>query len=171
MNPQAARRTRLLSISLLIALALAPLRANENQLPAEPTDPVDTVLHPSALVRLIDEIGGRRVKVVKAKVIAVLNPRAILIQSAAALEALPGNYDRVLVLIDEGALRVQSDDIVDTNVRVNGIARTLLGLQTTKEVPWPPELTKDVLKRYEIRAAVLARSVQTADGVELTDRR
>jgi hypothetical protein len=111
------------------------------------------------------------VKVVKAKVITVLNPRAFLVQTEALLDALPGSYDRVLVLIDDGALRIDANTIVDTNVRVNGIARTLVGLQTSKEVPWPPELTKDVLKRYEIRAAVLARSVQTADGVELTDRR
>jgi hypothetical protein len=164
------RSHRLLSILLLIIFALAPARADDGQRPAEPTDPTDTVLHPSALVRLIDEIGGRRVKVVKAKVIAVLNPRAFLVQTEMLLDPLPGNYDRVLVLIDEGALRIEANEILDANVRINGIARTLLGLQTSREVPWPHELTKDVLKRYEIRAAVLARSVQTTDGVELTYR-
>lgn len=164
------RRHRLLSILLLIVVALAPALADDAQWPAEPTDPADTVLHPSALARLIDEIGGRRVRVVKAKVVAVLNPRAFLVQTEMLLEPLPGRYDRVLVLIDDGALRIDANEIVDAGVRINGIARTLLGLQTTREVPWPPELTKDALKRYEIRAAVLARSVQTADGVELTDR-
>lgn len=163
---------RIVPVLLLLAVfARAPLGAEDAQRPPEPTDPADTILHPSALARLIDDIGGRRVKVVKARVITVLNPRAFLVQTEALLDALPGGYDRVLVLIDDGALRVDANTIVDTNVRVNGIARTLVGLQTSKEVPWPPELTKDVLKRYEIRAAVLARSVQTADGVELTDRR
>jgi hypothetical protein len=165
------RRIHLSSIVLFLVVAVAAPRASHAQRPKEPTDPADTVLHPSALVRLIDEIGGRRVMVVKSKVIAVLNPRAFLIESAALLTALEGSYDRVLVLIDDGALRVETNAIVDTNVRVQGIARTLLGVQTTAEVPWPPELTRDALKRYEIRAAVLARSVQTADGVELTDRR
>jgi hypothetical protein len=159
------------SLLVLMLLAVTAARAAEEQRPKEPTDPADTVVHPSALVRLIDDIGGRRVMVVKAKVSTVLNERAFLIESSMALSPLPGHYDRVLVLIDAGALRVETEKIVDTNVRVHGIARTLLGLQTTGEVPWPPELTRDALKRYEIRAAVLARSVQTADGVELTDRR
>jgi hypothetical protein len=162
------RRHHLLSILLLIVFALAPARADDGQRPAEPVDPVDTVVHPSALARLIDEIGGRRVRVVKAKVVAVLNPRAFLVQTDMQLDPLPGYYDRVLVVVDDGALRVHANEILDASVRVNGIARTLLGLQTSREVPWPHQLTKEVLKRYEIRAAVLARSVQTADGVELT---
>jgi hypothetical protein len=162
---------RALFLLLLTTVALTPLRADDGQRLAEPTDPSDTMVHPSALARLIDEIGGRRVKVVKARVVTVLNPRAFLVQSDAFLEPLSGGYDRVLVMIDDGSLRVDPNDLVDTSVRVNGIARTLLGLQTSKEVPWPKELTKEALKRYEIRAAVLARSVQTADGVELTDRR
>jgi hypothetical protein len=53
---------------------------------------------------------------------------------------------------------------------VTGVARTLLGVQVTAEVPWPPELTPEVVKRLEIRAAILATSVQTAEGIELTDR-
>ena len=156
---------------LIILFALMPMRAGGEQRPAEPVDPVDTVVHPAALVHMIDEIGGRRVRVVTAKVITVLNPRAFLIETGDLLEPLPGGYDRVLVLIDDGALRVDANAIVDQKVRINGIARTLLGMQTSKEVPWPPELTRDALKRYEIRAGVLARSVQTSDGVELTDRR
>lgn len=168
------RKLLLPFVTLLLLLGVfapAPLGAGDGQRLAEPKDPADTLVHPSALARLIDELGGRRVNMVKAKVVAVLNPRAFLVQSAATLEPLQGSYDRVLVVIDDGALRVDTNDILDTTVRVTGIARTALGLQTTKEVPWPPELTKDALKRYEIRAAVLARSVQTSDGVELTDRR
>jgi hypothetical protein len=162
---------RVWPIALVMVVAAAAPHARERQRVGDERDPMDTVLHPSALVRLIDEIGGRRVVVPKARVVAVINPRAFLIESAAALPALTGHIDRVLVLVDAGALRVDADALVDENVRVLGIARTLLGVQTTAEVPWPRELTRDVLKRYEIRAAVLARSVHTADGVELTDRR
>ncbi len=75
------------------------------------------------------------------------------------------------MLVDEGALRVDAAAIVGSDVTVLGTARTLLGMQVTGEVPWPPILTRDVTERYEIRAAVLATSVQTADGVELTNRR
>lgn len=135
------------------------------------TDPMDTVLHPGALAQLIDEVGGRQVRLPKARVAAVLNPRAFLIESAAILPPLRGRLDRVLVLIESGALRVDASAVTNSNVRVLGVARTLLGMQTTAEVPWPPELTRDVLERYEIRAVVLATSVQTADGVELTEPR
>ena len=153
---------------LLFVIAMVTVDARGLQRPAEPPDPMNTVIHPAALAKMIDEIGGRRVLVTKAKVIAILNPRAFLIESAAALAPFAGNLDRVLVLIDDGMLRVDAADLIDSNVRVFGVARTLLGLQTTAEVPWPHELTREALKRYEIRAAVLARSVQTSDGVELT---
>lgn len=75
------------------------------------------------------------------------------------------------MLIDAGALRVDHRALVGANVRVRGVARSLLGIQMTAEVPWPPELAPEVVKRLEIRAAVLATSVQTPDGIELTDRR
>jgi hypothetical protein len=50
------------------------------------------------------------------------------------------------------------------------VARTLLGLQVTREVSWPEGLTPEAVQRLEVRAAVLATSVQTAEGIELTDR-
>jgi hypothetical protein len=53
---------------------------------------------------------------------------------------------------------------------VEGIARTLLGMQVTGEVPWPARLDRETVERLEIRAAILATSVHTADGIELTDR-
>jgi hypothetical protein len=40
-------------------------------------------------------------------------------------------------------------------------------MQVSREVAWPPELTTDVIRRYEIRAALLAATVQTADGVSI----
>jgi hypothetical protein len=128
-------------------------------------------LHPASLAELIDSVGGRDVMLPGARVLAVINPRAFLIESASSLSARSGNLDRVLVLINAGALRVDGRSLVGSNVRVRGVARSLLGIQVTAEVPWPPELAPEVVKRLEIRAAVLATSVQTPDGVELTDLR
>ncbi len=152
----------------VVALAMlsAALSAQEQR---KPRHPRGTVLHPSALATLIDEVGGQLVTLPKARVAAVVNSRVLLVESASLLRPVI-DYSRVVVMIDRAELRVRAEEIVDTNVKVLGVARTLVGMQQTREVPWPPELTRDVLKRYEIRAAVLASSVQTADGVELTAR-
>jgi hypothetical protein len=40
----------------------------------------------------------------------------------------------------------------------------------SREVPWPPELSPELVKRLEIRAVVLAESVETPDGVNLIQR-
>jgi hypothetical protein len=158
-------------LATLVILVLAANQVSTQQASAESKgDARDHVLHPWALAELIDEIGGRRITLPKARVIAVLNPRVFLIESASLLAPLPRHFDRVVVLVEGGALRIEPGLLVESNVKILGVARTLVGMQMTREVPWPPELTRDVLKRYEIRAAVLASSVQTADGVELTDR-
>ena len=135
--------------------------------------PMETRLHPGAFAELVDEVGGRQVQLPRAKVLVVINPQAFLVESASLLDAMAGSYNRVLVLVDapSGALRVDPALIVGSNVTVRGMARTLLGMQVSGEVPWPPILTRQVTDRYEIKAVVLASSVQTADGVELTTRK
>jgi len=125
-------------------------------------------LHAAALAELIDAVGGRRVNLFRARVVAVLNPRVLLIESASPLLATVGNLDRVLVLIGGARLRVDAAAMAGIDVRIAGTAHTLLGARVTGKVPWPPELTPDMVKRLEIRAAVVTTSVQTADGVELT---
>jgi len=157
-------------ILLMIVPSLVAQVAPEGQ-SRRARDTNEHVLHPWALTELIDELGGRSVTLQKARVLVVVNPQVLLIETASALPPLPRHLDRVLVMIDKGTLNVPASDIEDRSVKVLGVARTLLGIQTTREVPWPPELTREVVKRYEIRAAVLANSVQTADGVELTSRR
>jgi hypothetical protein len=137
--------------------------------PESPREPLPLRLHPGGLAELVDYVGGRLVDLPAARVLVVLSPRAMLIDSPSALEPVRGNFDRLLVLVENGVLRVAPDWIVGSNVRVLGTARTLLGIQVSGEVPLPRELTPDVIKRFEIRAAVLATSVQTSDGVELTD--
>lgn len=130
-------------------------------------EPLEARVRPGALSELIDELGGRYVTVPAARVIAVVNPRVFLIEPANPLPAPKGNLDRILVMIGRGQLHVSPSLIVGSDVKVAGVARTLVGIQVTREVPWPTELTPELIKRLEIRAAVLASSVQTADGVDL----
>ena len=119
---------------------------------------------------MVGEVGGQYVALRRARVLAVVNPRVFLIESGSPLMATIGNLSRVLVLIKDATLHVDATSLVGSDVEVVGVARTLLGVQVTREVAWPPELTPQMVKRLEIRAAVLAASVRTADGVELTVR-
>jgi hypothetical protein len=128
-------------------------------------------VHPGAFAELIDELGGHQVELPRARVLVVINPQAFLVESASTLAAVVSNLDRVLVLVEKGVLRVEPALLVGSNVIVRGRARTLLGMQVTNEVPWPEILTREVTDRFEIRAAVLATSVQTSDGVELTTQK
>jgi hypothetical protein len=148
-----------------------PLRPQARRSPAVASrQPASITLHPGGLAQLIDEVGGRPVTLPRARVIAVLNPQVLLIESASALPATIGMLDRVLVLIGGAELRVDAASLSGADVQVAGTARTLLGVRVTGEVAWPQALTPDMVKRLEIRAAVLATSVRTADGVELTRR-
>lgn len=124
----------------------------------------------TTLVAYIDGFAGQQVRIVSARVVGVLEPSAFLIEPATRYLELMGSRDRVLVLIHNGALRVPAELLVGSTVRVVGVARTLLGMRVTAEVPWPAQLSPDVVDRLEVRAGVLATSVQTAEGVELTDR-
>lgn len=130
----------------------------------------EITVRPSALASLIGELAGFHVRVPYARVVGLFDSRAFLIDSAMELPAPLGHRDRVLVLVDAAALRVPAESLVASTVTVEGVARTILGVQTTAEVPWPVKLDRDALKRLEVRAAVLATSVRTAEGVELTDR-
>jgi hypothetical protein len=125
-------------------------------------------LRPATLADQIDELAGCSVTVPYARVVGVFNPQALVVDAATHLRPALGNRDRLLVLIEARTLNVPATLIVGSTVTISGVARTLLGMQVTREVPWPVELRPNVVERLEIRAAVLARSVQTADGVELT---
>jgi hypothetical protein len=133
-----------------------------------------TTVRPWTLGTFIEELAGQTVRVPDARILGVVNPRALLIESAASFfdrggpRTTPGLRNRVLVLIRDGALRVAPDTLVTSNVIVVGVARTLVGLQVTGEGPWPSELTRERIRRLEIRAAVLATSVTTPEGVDLT---
>jgi hypothetical protein len=127
-------------------------------------------IRPGMLAYHIDTLAGQAVRVPYARVIGVFEPNVFLIDSQAQLAPLVGNRARVLVLIDGGKLRVAPALLVGSTVTISGVARTLLGMQVSREVPWPAVLTRHEIEHLEIKAAILARSVKTPDGVELTDR-
>ena len=121
------------------------------------------------LASSIEELAGLHVRMLNARVVRVFEPHAFVIELAARYEEVKGRNDRILVLIDSGKLRVPDDAIVASIVNVIGAARTLAGVQVSAEVAWPAELNRDLVRRLEVRAAVLATSVATPDGIELTD--
>jgi hypothetical protein len=124
-------------------------------------------VRPATLADAIDQLAGIDVRVPNARVVGVFNPRVFVVDTDMRLNS-PGYRDRIVVFVESGALRVSSSTLVGATVRISGVARTLLSMQVTREVPWPAELDRDTVKRLEIRAAVLANSVHTPDGVELT---
>src|ERR687895_95849 len=124
-------------------------------------------IRPDTLSALIEELAGYDVNVRHARVVGIFNPRVLVVDTAVILRPILGHRDRVVVFIDKGALRVPASSLVGSAVRISGTARTLLGIQTTAEVPWPSALRPEVVERLEIRAAIMASSVRTAEGVEL----
>jgi hypothetical protein len=154
-----------------IPLALALIVAPSFSTPADVgADGVAITVRPFTLASTVSELAGHNVRVPGARVVGVFEPRVLVIDTAARFTALRGSRDRIIVLIHPGALRVSPKSIVGSTVTVSGVARTVLGVQVTAEVPWPSVLDRKLVDRLEIRAALLATSVQTADGVELTDQ-
>jgi hypothetical protein len=152
-------------VPLLAALAAVPAFVQAQS--GGRRDDVPILLHPGALAQMIDELGGHEISLLRAKVVSVLNPQALLVESAGSLEPARGFLNRVIVLIQGGTIRLAPRTLVGTTVRVTGRARTVHGIQVSREVAWPPELTADVVRRYEIRAAILTSAVSTSDGVGL----
>jgi len=150
----------------LLAVISVPNVATEAQ--TEGRRSMSLTVRPATLVDQIDELAGWSVRVPYAHVVGVFNAQALVVDTATTLPPVLGYRDRLLVLLEARGLNVPATLLVGSTVTISGVARTLLGVQVTREVPWPVELTPSVVKRLEIRAAVLARSVETADGVELT---
>lgn len=128
-------------------------------------------LRPSALAALIGQVAGRRVTVPGARIVWVIDTRAMLVESDTRLDAAPGHRNRVLVLLATGTLALPRPPLSVSPVTIDGVARTLLGIQADTAAGWPEALTRDLVDRLEVRAAILASSVRTAEGVELTASR
>jgi hypothetical protein len=133
-------------------------------------DRLPLLVRPSMLAAQIEELAGHSVRVLYARVVGVFNPRAFLIDTSTRLPPVTGHRARVLVLVERGGLSVPAPSLVASTVTVAGVARTLLGMQVSREVQWPTELRPELVERLEIRAGVLASSVRTADGIEVTSR-
>jgi len=125
-------------------------------------------VRPEMLAYQIDSIAGQSIRVPYARVVGVFEPSVFLIDSQSELPPLAGHRARVLVFTQATALRVAPARLVGATVTVSGVARTLLGMQVSAEGWWPAALTPDAVKHLEIKAAILAKSVKTPDGVELT---
>jgi hypothetical protein len=126
-------------------------------------------VRPDTLAALVDSLAGRSVRLVSARVVGVFDPRVFLVESQTPLRPII-ERNRILVFIEAGRLRVDSALLVASTVTLSGVARTLLGMHVGSEVAWPTVLTPDAVKRLDIRAAILARSVRTPEDIDLVVR-
>jgi hypothetical protein len=126
-------------------------------------------VRPGTLALLIDSLAGRSIRLASARVVGVFDPRVFLVDTRTLLPPVV-ERDRVLVFVETGTLRADPALLVASTVTLSGVARTLLGMQVSREVPWPTMLTPDAVKRLDIRAAILASSVRTLEGVDLVAR-
>jgi hypothetical protein len=160
-------RTFWFSLCVLIAAVpgLHAQRVERHLAPGAP--PIG--LHPFALAQSVGELAGYPVNVQRARILWVIDQHALVIESDSSFSPAWRDRGRVLVLVGrDRALAIPRPPVAIAPVTIVGVARTLLGIQAAHEVPWPEALTRHETERLDIRAAILASSVQTADGVELT---
>lgn len=172
-----------LALGVMIALAASPGGAERREAAVRAGPPAQEggealtgqvqrlTLRPTMLADNIEQLAGRDVMIQNARVVGVFEPHAFLIEPATRWPEIVGHRDRVLVLIRDAALQVPADLLVASTVQVHGVARTLLGMRVAAEVPWPRQLDRERIERLDIRATVLATSVQTPEGIELTGPR
>jgi hypothetical protein len=133
-----------------------------------PGTPPITV-RPSALAQVVSELAGSPVNVPRARILWVVDSHAVVIESDSLFDPTWRDRGRVLVVLERSrSLAIPRSPVSIAPVNIVGIARTLLGIQAAQDVPWPQALTRREIQRLGIRAAILASSVRTADGVELT---
>jgi hypothetical protein len=126
-------------------------------------------VRPYALAQTVSELAGYPVNVQRARILWVVDPHAVVIESDSSMGPRWRDRGRVLVLIGrDRSLAIPRPPVAIAPVTIVGEARTLLGIQAAHDVPWPEPLTPRVIERLDIRAAILASSVRTAEGVELT---
>jgi hypothetical protein len=140
----------------------------QTELRFAPGTPPITV-RPSALAQLVSEIAGTPVQVPHARILWVIDAHAIVIESDSLFDPTWRDRSRVLVVLDRSRfLAIPNPPVAIAPVDVVGIARTLLGIQASQGMLWPPALRRREVERMDIKAAVLASSIRTSDGVELT---
>jgi hypothetical protein len=144
--------------------------AQASQVPVTPppSEPARVTVHPWTLGLAIDEFAGHRVRILNARVVTMFDPRAFLIESDRRYDMGDGYRDRTLVLVDGAGLRVTQEQLAGSTVIVLGLAKTIVGSRVLTRPVWPAWLDRERLEDLEVRAVVIATSVQTADGTELT---
>ena len=133
---------------VVIAPEPAPRECQERRPAVRPAEALPLAVRPEMLAYHIDSIAGQSISVPYARVVGVFQPSVFLVDSQKELPPLAGHRARVLVFTRGTTLRVTPAELVGATVTVSGVARTLLGM----------------------KAAILADSVKTPDGIELTVR-
>jgi hypothetical protein len=128
-------------------------------------------VYPPTLSDFSDEFGRQPVRLPVSRVVEVVGTRALVVEPIGKWSKTVPWLDRVLVVIANGTLSAEPEAIDDTQIRVHGMVRTPLGMQVSREAQWPQELTRQRIDKLEVQALVMATSVETLDGVELTNQR
>lgn len=155
-------------VRVVIAPTPAPPQCAERPLPQVRAKRLPLEMRPAMLAYHIDSVAGQSVEVPHARVVGVFESSVFLVDSQSELPPISGNRARVLVFTQGTTLRVAPALLVGATVTISGVARTLLGMQVSAEGWWPGALTPEVVKHLEIKAAILATSVKTPDGLDLT---
>ena len=158
-----------LTAILSLMLVAGPLASQPSQTPVtDAKELLRVTIHPSSLGQAIDEFAGQRVRIPSARIASVLDPHAFVIEAPSRYDLGRGYRDRTLVLIDGAALRVTEDQVAGSTVVVLGVATTVTASRLLAAPAWPASLDRERIDHLEIRGVVIATSVQTADGTELT---
>jgi len=151
--------------TLPIAAVVADAQTDHRFAPGTP--PIS--VRPSALALMVSEIAGTPVQVPFARIMWVIDAHAIVIESDSLFDPTWRDRSRVLVVLERSrSLAIPNPPVAISPVDITGIARTLLGIQASKDMLWPPALRRREIERMDIKAAILASSIRTSDGVELT---
>jgi len=160
--------TFIVAIAVCVMTSAAGPRAQTSEHRFAPGTPPITV-RPSALSQIVSELAGSPVNVQRARILWVIDSHAVVIESDSVFDPTWRDRGRVLVMLERSrTLAIPRPPVSIAPVNIIGIARTLLGIQAAQDVPWPQALTRREIERLGIRAAILASSVRTSDGVELT---
>jgi hypothetical protein len=123
---------------------------------------------PATLGYIVDEFAGLRVRVPKARVTTIFDPRAFVVESVWLHGSGRGFHDRILVLTEGAGLRVTQEHLAGSTVTILGVAKSILGTRLLTSPPWPAALNSQLMDQLEVRAVIIATSVQSTEGDELT---
>lgn len=126
----------------------------------------EITVRPSMLAAFPDSFAGADVRLTRARIVKVYGPRVFVIESQAPFRSRI-ERNRVLVFVQPGSVRADAAVLDGATVTVAGVARTLDGMRLSRDMAWPSDLTAHALSRLDVQAAIVARSVQTAEGVDL----